>query len=72
MKTQLGIQIKALRIERGVTTTQLAKKGIHPNLPATIEKARKAYTIDSVVNYLEAIAPGEFELRVVERTTTLP
>ena len=72
MKEQLGIQIKALRKSRGVSTYALEKKGIHAHLPATIEKGEKGYSMDSLVKYLEAIAPGEFELRVVERSTTEP
>lgn len=67
MKKQLGIQIKTLRQSRGVSTTSLEKKGVHPNLPATIEKGEKGYTIDSLEKYLEAIAPGEFELTITHK-----
>lgn len=55
MKEQLGKQIKALRKECGVSTYALEKKGIHPSLPSTIEKGEKGYTIDSLLNYLNAI-----------------
>lgn len=55
MKKQLGKQIKALREECGVSTYKLEQKGIHPALPSTIEKGKKGYTIDSLLNYLNAI-----------------
>jgi transcriptional regulator with XRE-family HTH domain len=54
-KEELGKQIEALRKECGVSTYELEKKGIHPSLPATIEKGKKGYTIDSLLNYLNAI-----------------
>ena len=54
-KQELGKQIKALRKECGVSTYALEQKGIHPALPATIEKGQKGYTIDSLLNYLNAI-----------------
>ncbi len=54
-KEELGKKIEALRKECGVSTYELEKKGIHPSLPATIEKGQKGYTIDSLLNYLNAI-----------------
>lgn len=54
-KEELGKQIEALRKECGVSTYQLEKKGIHPSLPATIEKGLKGYTMDSLIKYLKAI-----------------
>ncbi len=54
-KEQLGKQIEALRKECGVSTYALEKKGIHPALPSTIEKGKKGYTMDSLINYLKAI-----------------
>lgn len=54
-KKELGKQIKALRKACGVSTYALEKKGIHPSLPGTIEKGVKGYTIDSLLNYLNAI-----------------
>ena len=55
MKKQLGKQIEALRKECGVSTYELEQKGIHPALPATIEKGQKGYTMDSLIKYLKAI-----------------
>ena len=55
MKEKLGKQIEALRKERGVSTYELEQKGIHPSLPATIEKGQKGYSIDSLIKYLHAI-----------------
>ena len=55
MKKKLGKQIEALRKECGVSTYELEQKGIHPSLPATIEKGQKGYSIDSVIKYLNAI-----------------
>lgn len=55
MKKELGKQIEARRKECGVSTYDLEKKGIHPSLPSTIEKGKKGYTIDSLLNYLNAI-----------------
>lgn len=55
MKKELGKQIEALRKECGVSTYELEHKGIHPSLPATIEKGQKGYSIDSLIKYLNAI-----------------
>ncbi len=55
MKVELGKQIKALRKECGVSTYDLEQKGIHPSLPARIEKGQKGYSIDSLIKYLNAI-----------------
>jgi transcriptional regulator with XRE-family HTH domain len=54
-KEELGKKIEALRKECGVSTYELEQKGIHPSLPSTIEKGKKGYTIDSLLNYLNAI-----------------
>ena len=54
-KEELGKQIKALRKACGVSTYALEKKGIHPNLPSTIENGEKGYTIDTLFKYLNAI-----------------
>lgn len=54
-KQEFGKKIKALRIECGVSTYELEQKGIHPSLPATIEKGQKGYSIDSLIKYLNAI-----------------
>lgn len=54
-REDLGKQIEALRISLGVSTYDLEQKGIHPNLPSTIEKGLKGYTIDSLIKYLDAI-----------------
>jgi hypothetical protein len=54
-KEELGKKIETLRKECGVSTYELEKKGIHPSLPSTIEKGKKGYTIDSLLNYLNAI-----------------
>jgi transcriptional regulator with XRE-family HTH domain len=54
-KKELGKQIKALRKECGISTYALEKKGMHPNLPSTIENGEKGYTIDSLIKYLNAI-----------------
>lgn len=66
MKKQLGKQIKALREKRGVSTYALEKRGIHPRIPKTIESGM-GYSMDSLEKYLEAISPGEFQLRVEEK-----
>lgn len=66
MKKALGKQIETLRKERGVSTYELEQKGIHPNLPRTIEGGEKGYSIDSLVKYLTAI-DETLELRVGER-----
>ncbi len=62
-KQELGKQIETLRKECGVSTYDLEKKGIHPALPSTIEKGKKGYTMDSLLNYLNAIDEDIF-LRV--------
>ena len=54
-KQELGKKIEALRKECGVSTYELEQKGIHPSLPATIEKSQKGYSIDSLIKYLNAI-----------------
>lgn len=55
MKEKIGKQIETLRKECGVSTYELEQKGIHPSLPATIEKGIKGYSIDSLIKYLKAI-----------------
>lgn len=55
MKKELGKQIETLRKECGVSTYDLEQKGIHPSLPATIEKGKKGYSIDSLIKYLNTI-----------------
>ena len=54
-REEIGKQITDLRKKCGITTYQLAKKGIHPCLFATIEKGKKGYSIDTLIKYLEAI-----------------
>ena len=54
-KKELGKQIEALRKECGVSTYELEQKGIHPSLPATIEKGQKGYSMDSLIKYLDTI-----------------
>ncbi len=65
-KKELGKQIETLRKERGVSTYELEQKGIHPNLPKTIEGGERGYSIDSLVKYLNAIDDTLF-LSVGER-----
>ena len=55
MKQEIGKQIETLRKELGVSTYELEKKGIHPSLPATIEKGQKGDSMDSLIKYLNAI-----------------
>ena len=55
-KIEIGKQVETLRKECGVSTYELEQKGIHPNLPKTIEKGDKGYSIDSLIKYLKAIA----------------
>ncbi len=55
VKERLGKQIENLRKECGVSTYELEQRGIHPSLPATIEKGQKGYSIDSLIKYLNAI-----------------
>lgn len=54
-KIEIGKQVETLRKECGVSTYELEQKGIHPSLPATIEKGQKGYSIDSLIKYLEVI-----------------
>lgn len=54
-KQDIGKKIEALRKESGVSTYELQRKGIHPNLHSTIEKGQKGYSIDTLIKYLNAI-----------------
>ena len=54
-KKEIGKQIETLRKECGVSTYELEQKGIHPSLPATIEKGLQGYSMDSFIKYLKAI-----------------
>ena len=54
-KKEIGKQIETLRKECGVSTYELEQKGIHPALPATIEKRQQGYSMDSLIKYLKAI-----------------
>ena len=54
-KQEFGKQIEALRKECRVSTYELEQTGIHPSLPATIEKGQKGYSMDSLIKYLNAI-----------------
>lgn len=55
IKERLGKQIETVRKECGISTYELEQKGIHPSLPATIEKGQKGYSMDSLIKYLNAI-----------------
>lgn len=74
IKVQLGKQIQSLRKQCGVSTYELEQKGIHPNLPKTIEGGEKGYSIDSLVKYLNAIdetlilSVGKKEKKKIEST----
>lgn len=73
-KEELGKQIETLRKECGVSTYELEQKGIHPSLPATIEKGQKGYSMDSLIKYLNAIDEDIFfsvgkKENTVENTT---
>jgi|GEM_PF-1914695 len=59
-KKEIGKQIETLRKECGVSTYELEQRGIHPSLPATIEKGQKGYTMDSFIKYLNAIDEAIF------------
>ncbi len=59
-KQEFGKQIETLRKECGVSTYELEQKGIHPSLPATIEKGQKGYAMDSLIKYLNAIDEDVF------------
>lgn len=65
-KKELGKQIETLRKKCGVSTYKLEQKGIHPSLPATIEKGQKGYSVDSLIKYLNAIDKTIF-LRVSKK-----
>jgi hypothetical protein len=54
-KEEIGKKVETLRKECGVSTYELEQKGIHPSLPATIEKGKKGYSMDSLIKYLKAI-----------------
>jgi hypothetical protein len=66
-KEELGKKIETLRKECKVSTYQLQKKGIHSHLPASIEKGRKSYTIDSLLEYLAAIDP-DIQIKFEKKT----
>ena len=68
-KKELGKQIEALRKECGVSTYELEQKGIHPSLPATIEKGQKGYSMDSLIKYLDTIDQDIF-LSVEKKRST--
>jgi transcriptional regulator with XRE-family HTH domain len=53
-KKNLGKKIQTLRKERGVSTYKLRKEGIHAHTPNTIEQGTKNYTIDVLIEYLDA------------------
>jgi len=59
-KQEFGKQIETLRKKCGVSTYELEQKGIHPSLPATIEKGQKGYSMDSLIKYLNAIVEDIF------------
>ena len=61
-KKQLGDKIKTLRKERGVSTYKLRKEGIHAHTPHSIENGATNYTIDVLIDYLDACG---LELEVV-------
>jgi transcriptional regulator with XRE-family HTH domain len=54
-KEEIGKKVATLRKKCGVSTYELEQRGIHPSLPATIEKGQKGYSIDSLIKYLNAI-----------------
>lgn len=53
-KQQLGKQIKEIRESLEIRHVDLVKKGIHQNTQNIIEKGEKGYTIDRLVEYLDA------------------
>ena len=53
-KQQLGNKIETLRKERRVSTYKLRKDGIHAHTPNSIEKGATNYTIDVLIDYLDA------------------
>lgn len=59
-KEEIGKQIETMRKKCEVSTYELEKRGIHPALPATIEKGQKGYAIDSLIKYLNAIDENIF------------
>ena len=63
-KEQLGNKIQTLRKERGVSTYKLRNEGIHSNTPNSIEKGATNYTIDVLIEYLDACG---LELDVKEK-----
>ena len=64
-KKQLGDKIKTLRTERGVSTYKLRKEGIHAHTPNSIEQGATNYTIDVLIDYLDACG---LELEVVVKS----
>lgn len=55
-KEQIGKMVKEYRLRKGVSTYLLTmKKGIHPNIPSTIENGKKGYSMDTLIKYLKAI-----------------
>ena len=63
-KKQLGTKIETLRKERGVSTYKLRNEGIHSHTPNSIEKGTSNYTIDVLIEYLNACG---LELEVKEK-----
>ena len=53
-KKQLGNKIHTLRKERGVSTYKLRQEGVHSHTPASIERSATNYTIDVLIEYLNA------------------
>jgi transcriptional regulator with XRE-family HTH domain len=54
-KTEIGIKIKELRLQNGVSTYQLRQQGWCNTGLANIEKAGSNYTIDSLLKLCEQI-----------------
>ena len=63
-KQKLGTKIQTLRKERGVSTYKLRNEGIHAHTPNSIEKGKTNYTIDVLIEYLDACG---LELEVVKK-----
>lgn len=64
-REEIGKQIEALRKSRGISTYELERAGIHPSIPAAIEKGKKGYSIDTFLKYLNAIG-GNIDIRFID------
>lgn len=54
-REKIGEALKKKRMEQGVSTYMLEKRGLHTSMPALVEGGKTGYTVDSLIKYLAAI-----------------